>query len=108
MSLAAETIPTDEHCYSTSNNAPSNAPVNFFLADDPEPLPGPEIEPEPMVIELIEEELPAIVEATQPFEVPNELPVANIQQPVRMLPQLFPDPPLQHPNPLDKIHHHPF
>ncbi len=36
MSPAAETVPTDEHCYSTSNNAPSNAPVNFYLADDPE------------------------------------------------------------------------
>jgi hypothetical protein len=47
MSPAAETVPTDEHCYSTRNNAPSNAPVNFYLADEPEPLPGPEIEPEP-------------------------------------------------------------
>jgi hypothetical protein len=57
MSLAAEADPIDEQCYSTSSdNAPSNAPVNFYLADDPEPLPGPEIEPEPMVIEHIEEE----------------------------------------------------
>jgi hypothetical protein len=53
MSPASETVPTDEHCYSTSNNAP----VNFDLADDPETLPGPEIDPEPMVIELLEEEL---------------------------------------------------
>jgi hypothetical protein len=75
ISPAAETVPTDEHCYFTSNNAPSNAPVNFYVADDPEPLPGPEIEPEPMVIELIEEELPTSVEANQPFEVPNEQPV---------------------------------
>jgi hypothetical protein len=36
MSPAAETVPTDEHCYSTSDNTPSNAPVNFYLADDPE------------------------------------------------------------------------
>ena len=57
MSLAAEADPIDEQCYSTSSdNAPSNAPVNFYLADDPERLPGPEIEPEPMVIEHIEEE----------------------------------------------------
>jgi hypothetical protein len=95
--------------YSTSNNAPSNAPVNFYLADDPETLPGPEIDPEPMVIELIEEELPAIVEATHTFEAPEELPtMANIQQPIQMLPPLFPDPPLRHPDPLDKIHQHPF
>ncbi len=39
MSPAAETVPTDEHCYSTSNNAPSNAPVSFYRADDPETLP---------------------------------------------------------------------
>jgi hypothetical protein len=103
----SETVPTDEHCYSTSN-APSNAPANFYLADDPEPLPGPAMKPEPMEIELIEEELPAIVEANQLFAVPYELPVANIQQPVRMLPPLFPNQPLRHPNPLDKIHHHPF
>jgi hypothetical protein len=79
MSPASETVPTDEHCYSTSNNAP----VNFDLADDPETLPGPEIDPEPMVIELLEEELPAIVEANQTFEAPKELPMANIQQPYR-------------------------
>ena len=108
MSPAAETVPTDEHCYSTSNNAPSNAPVNFYLADDPETLPGSEIDPEPMVIELFEEELPAIVEATHTFEAPEELPMANIQQPIRMLPPLFPDQPLRHPDPLDKIHQHPF
>jgi hypothetical protein len=61
-----------------------------------------------MEIELIEEELPAIIEANHTFEAPEELPMANIQQPVRMLPPLFPDPPLRHPNPLDKIHQHPF
>jgi hypothetical protein len=109
MSPAAETPPTDEHCYSTSNNTPSNAPVKLYIADDPETLPGPEIEPEHMVIKLIEEELPAIVETNQVFEVPEELPVANIQQPVQMLPLLFPNPPLlRHPNPLNKIHQHPF
>jgi hypothetical protein len=108
MSLAADTVPTDEHCYSTSKNAPSNAPVSFYLADDPETLPGTVIEPEPMVIELIEEELPAIVEANQLFEIPVELPMANIQQPIRMLLPIFPDPPLRHPNPLDEVHHHPF
>ena len=108
MSLAAETVPTDEHCYSTSNNAPSNATINFYLVDDLETLPGPEIDPEPMIIELLEEELPAIVEANQTFEAPKELPMANIQQHIRMLPALFPDPPLRHPNPLNKIHQHPF
>jgi hypothetical protein len=87
---------------------PSNASVNFYPADDPETLPGHEIDPKPMVIELIEEELPAIVEANQTFEAPKELPMANIQQPIRMLPPLFPDPPLRHPNLLDKIHQHPF
>jgi hypothetical protein len=58
-----------------------------------------------MVIELIEEELPAIVEANQLFGLPEVLPVANIHQPARKLSPLFPDPPLQHPNPLNKIHH---
>ena len=82
---------------------------NFYLADDPDTLPGPEINPEPMVIELIEEELPAIVAANHTFEAPEELPtMANIQQPTRMLPPLFPDPPLRHPDPLDEIHQHPF
>jgi hypothetical protein len=33
-----------------------------------------------MVIEFIEEELPAIVEANQAFEAPEELLMANIQQ----------------------------
>jgi hypothetical protein len=61
-----------------------------------------------MVIELIEEELPAIVDANQLFEAPEELLMANNQQPIQMLPPLFPDPPLRHPNPLDKIHQHPF
>jgi hypothetical protein len=91
----------------TNNNAPSNAPVNFYLADDPETLPGIVIEPEPMVIELIEEELPAIVEANQLFQVPEELPMAIIQQPIQMLLPLFPNPPLRHPSLFDKIHHHP-
>jgi hypothetical protein len=94
---------------STSINAPSSAPVNFYLAGDPEPLTGLEIEPESIKIELIEEELPAIVEAYQLFEVPNDLPVvANIQQPVQMLLPLFPNPPSRHLNPLYKIHHYPF
>ena len=48
-----------------------------------------------MVIELIEEELPAIVDAKQLFEAPEELLMANNQQPIRMLPPLFPDPPLR-------------
>jgi hypothetical protein len=39
MSPAAENVPTDEQCYSTSNIAPSNAPVNFYLANDPGTLP---------------------------------------------------------------------
>ena len=47
MSPAAENDLDGEHCYSTCNNAPSNAPVNFYLADDPAALPGSEIEPEP-------------------------------------------------------------
>jgi hypothetical protein len=34
--------------------------------------------------------------------------MANIQQPIQMLLPLFPDPPLRHPNPLNKIHQHPF
>jgi hypothetical protein len=61
-----------------------------------------------MVIELFEEELPAIDEATQTFEAPEEQPMSYIQQPIRMLPPLFPDPPLRHPDPLDEIHQHPF
>ena len=61
-----------------------------------------------MVIELVEEKLPAIIEATHTFEAPEELPVANIQQPIQMLPPLFPDPPLRHPNALNNIHQHPF
>jgi hypothetical protein len=61
-----------------------------------------------MVIELIGEELPAIVEANLLFEAPEELLMANIQQPIRMLTPLFPDPPLRHPNSLNKIHQHLF
>jgi hypothetical protein len=61
-----------------------------------------------MVIELIEEKLPAIVEANMTFEAPEELPMANIQQSIQMLLPLFPDPPLRHSNPLNKIHQHPF
>jgi hypothetical protein len=38
-----------------------------------------------MVIELTEEELPVIIEANQLFEIPEELPMASIQQPVQML-----------------------
>jgi hypothetical protein len=61
-----------------------------------------------MVIELIEEEMPAIVKANKIFEVPEKLPMAVIQQPLQMLPPLFPKPTLRHPNQLDKIYQHPY
>jgi hypothetical protein len=108
MSPAAEDAMNGEYCYSTSNNAPSNAPVNFYPVVDPEILPGPELEPEPMMIERIEDKLIENVEANQVFEAPEEPPTDAIQQPVRMLPPLFPEPPLRHPNPLDPVHQHPF
>ena len=45
----------------------------------------------------------SLMETGEPYEVPS----AAIQQPVRTLPKLFPDPPLQHPDPLDEVHNHP-
>ncbi|KAI2505925.1 Mitochondrial protein [Fragilaria crotonensis] len=64
--------------------------------------------PEPMIIESIEEEF-VEESATNPIlEALNELPEAAIQQPVRMLPPIFPEPPLRHLNPLAPVHQRPY
>jgi hypothetical protein len=93
MSPAAETVPTDEHCYSTSNNAHLMLLLTFTLL-------------------LMTLTLYQVLSLNQnPWQLSLlrrnclQLLVANIQQPARKLSPLFPDPPLQHPNPLNKIHH---
>ncbi|KAI2511661.1 hypothetical protein MHU86_2727 [Fragilaria crotonensis] len=111
-SPASDCADVGENYYSPSDNSPTKPSVNFYPASDPVPdpeiLPEVEIMPEPMIIEIIEEEF--LEEgATNPIlEALNELPEPAIQQSVRMLPSLFPEPPLRHLNPLAQVHQRPY
>ncbi|KAI2499698.1 hypothetical protein MHU86_14779 [Fragilaria crotonensis] len=82
--------------------------LNFYPDADPDPLPELPNDPDPAPTDIVDDDFDDGDETNRDIGEPNEVPSATIQQPVRMLPPLFPAPPFRHANPLNKIHHHPF
>ena len=96
------------HCYSCSNNEPINNHLNFYPDAAPEPLPDPANEPDPAPMDVANDDFGDDGDANQNFGEPNEVPSGATQQPIRVLPPLFPTPPLRHHNPLNENHQNPF
>ena len=96
------------HCYSCSNNEPINNHLNFYPDAAPEPLPEAANEPDPESMDVADDDFGDDSDANPNFGEPNEVPSGATQQPIRVLPPLFPTPPLRHHNPLNENHQNPF